>query len=186
MYVKKISIKTNKIMILKDSDQDFITSFTITPLNKEHNPLCSNLRIKVLLNTININDKLLFLKEINNTKINSILHLLKNALKGSEQFFFANLNIKGLGFRIRCFSKNEMCFLRLELGFSHFILYPLPSSLFFLKGKKRIIFYTNDLDLLSRVVTQLVSLRKANPYKEKGLLITNKVYKKKSGKQQQR
>jgi ribosomal protein L6P/L9E len=186
MNVKKISIKTNKIMILKERNQDFTTTFTIAPLNKEHNSLCLNLKTKTLLNTININDKLLFLKGINETQINSILHLLKNALKGSEQFFFVNLNIKGLGFRIRCFSKNEMCFLRLELGFSHFILYPIPSSLFFLKGKKRIVFYTSDFDLLSRIVTQLISLRKANPYKEKGLLIANKVYKKKSGKQQQR
>jgi ribosomal protein L6P/L9E len=143
-----------------------------------------NLIVKNKIPIIDLNNNNIFIKK--NTNIISFLEILKLALRGSERFFFMHLTITGLGFRIRRYVKGNICFLRIELGYSHFIYYPLPETVFFMKGKKKFMLYSPDFNLLKRIVMQLTVLRKVNPYKEKGLLITGKVIKKKSGKQDQR
>ena len=139
--------------------------------------------------SFDLNNNKVFVKKIldKDTKdLNSFFENFKLLLTGDETFYFVHLTITGLGFRIRRYVKENICFLRIELGYSHFIYYPLPDNVFFLKGRKKCLLYSNDFNLLKRIVNQVTTLRKTNPYKEKGLLITGKKMRKKSGKQDQK
>ena len=136
--------------------------------------------------TIDIKDNVFFLtnKRYDLIKVRSVLEHIKLRTKGLVFCFFSHFKIKGLGFRIRKYVENNICFLRIELGYSHYIFYPLPKEVYFIKGKKQFILHSSNFNLLKRMTNQLTILRKINVYKEKGLILTDKVIRKKSGKQQ--
>lgn len=163
---KKINIKFYKYNIILSNQFD------------------NNIIIKNNILIIDLNKNNLFINRNQNFK--SFLEILKPNLKSFGRFFFIHLTLIGLGFRIRKYIKEHICFLRIELGYSHFIYYPLPELVYFEKGKKSILVYSLDYNIVNRIVNQLVILRKITPYKEKGLFITNKSRKKKNGKQDQR
>lgn len=167
IFKKKINIKFYKYNII------LINSF-------------SNLNIVIKNNTsiIDLNNNNLFIDRSQNFK--SFLEIIKPNLKSFGRFFFVHLTLTGLGFRIRKYIKENICFLKLELGYSHYIYYPLPEIIYFEKGKKSVLLYSLNFNILNRIVNQLVILRRITPYKEKGLFITNKLKKKKNGKQDQR
>lgn len=144
----------------------------------------NNIVIKNKILIIDLFNNNLFINRNQNFK--SFLEILKPNLKSFGRFFFIHLTLIGLGFRIRKYIKENISFLKIELGYSHFIYYPLPELVYFEKGKKSILLYSLDYNIVNRIVNQLVILRKITPYKEKGLFITNKSRKKKNGKQDQR
>lgn len=158
----------NKIIVLSNNDKQYS-------------------KLLYVSNSIfNLMDNFLFLKRkyFDKQQMRSFVEILKLSIKGIENYFFVHFTIKGLGFRIRRYVKNNINFLRIELGYSHFLYYPVPANIFIVKGKKCFLMYSNDFNLLKRVTTHLITLRKTTVYKEKGLLITDKIYKQKSGKQQ--
>ena len=168
MQQEKIFVLKNKIK-LNILNSDLIISGGL-----------NNSLVKVKNSLVDLgNNKFFIKKDYYKNSLTSFLENLKLILKGGESSFFVHLTITGLGFRIRRYVKKNVCFLRIELGYSHFIYYPLPSNVFFIKGRKKCLVYSNDFNLLKRVVMQLTNLRKTNPYKEKGLLITDKLNKKK-------
>ena len=115
-----------------------------------------------------------------------LINLIRTKLQGFDNFFFVHLSIVGLGFRIRKYVKSNKCFLRIELGFSHYIYYPLPDTVKILKGRKKILLISPEFNTLQRVCFQLINLRKHNPYKPKGIVLTTKNFKFKSGKKSQK
>jgi ribosomal protein L6P/L9E len=106
----------------------------------------------------------------------SLLTKLQNSLTGGH---FVELSLVGLGFRVIKLSN----FLLLKLGYSHYIKLPIPVSLHVLGYKKRIIVFGINLNEVNCFVEQLVSFRAPDVYKNKGVQLSGKTFRIKTGKQ---
>jgi hypothetical protein len=95
-----------------------------------------------------------------------------------KKIYFSELELIGLGYRVSLKKK----IIRLNLGFSHLIFVVLPSSVFLLKRKSRIFFYSLNKTELTSLVACLLRFKRLNMYKLKGLKKRNVVVKLKPGK----
>jgi large subunit ribosomal protein L6 len=88
------------------------------------------------------------------------------------------MELVGLGYRLTI--KNRS--VRFRLGFSHVIILPLPSSVFLLKRKKRLVAYSTNKEKLSFFVSILLKLKKMSAYKIKGIKKKSQIFVLKPGK----
>ena len=88
------------------------------------------------------------------------------------------MELVGLGYRLTI--KNRS--VRFRLGFSHVIILPIPSSIFLLKRKKRLLVYSTNKEKLSFFVSLLLKLKKMSAYKVKGIKKKNQIFNLKPGK----
>ena len=131
---------------------------------------------------LTINDKI-FSSKINDTefqllplqkkidKKTSILwgtyrSLINNAVTGVSQGHEKILELSGVGFRANL--KGEL--LNLQLGFSHDINFKIPKEIKITVEKQTIIkIHGVDKDLVSKVASDIKSLKPVEPYKAKGI-----------------
>lgn len=109
--------------------------------------------------------------------------LLSNTVKGVTEGYKKELELVGVGFK----AANTGNVLDLALGYSHNIIFEIPSELkvntVTEKGKNPLITLEGiDKQLIGAVAAKLRSLRKPEPYKGKGVKYVEEVLRRKAGK----
>lgn len=109
--------------------------------------------------------------------------LVNNMVEGVAKGFTKELELVGVGYR----ASNQGQKLDLALGFSHNIVFEIPSEVkvetISEKGKNPIVKLTShDKQLLGAVVAKIRSFRKPEPYKGKGVKFVGEQIRRKAGK----
>jgi large subunit ribosomal protein L6 len=109
--------------------------------------------------------------------------LVNNMVEGVSKGFIKELELVGVGYR----ASNQGQKLDLALGFSHNIVFEIPSEVkvetISEKGKNPIIkLSSHDKQLLGTVVAKIRSFRKPEPYKGKGVKFVGEQIRRKAGK----
>ena len=109
--------------------------------------------------------------------------LVNNMVEGVSKGFTKELELVGVGYR----ASNQGQKLDLALGFSHNIVFEIPSEVkvetISEKGKNPIVKLTShDKQLLGAVVSKIRSFRKPEPYKGKGVKFVGEQIRRKAGK----
>lgn len=109
--------------------------------------------------------------------------LVNNLVKGVTEGFTKKLELVGVGYK----ASNQGNLLDLSLGYSHNILFEVPSELKVAtaqeKGQNPLITLEGiDKQLIGQVAAKLRSLRKPEPYKGKGVKYVGEIIRRKAGK----
>ncbi len=107
--------------------------------------------------------------------------LLSNAVEGVTKGWTKELDIVGIGYRAELKGKNTVVF---TLGYSHPIEFPLPTGVNAVIDPKqtRVMLSGIDRQKVGQVAADMRSLRKPDPYKNKGVRYVDEKLKKKVGK----
>lgn len=104
---------------------------------------------------------------------------VKNIVSGLQTPFKTVLEINGVGYK----ASVDKGILSLTLGYSHDILYALPQGVTAAFEKPNLVVLTSeDKILVGRVASEIISFRKPEPYKGKGVKIAGKQILRKEGK----
>jgi len=105
--------------------------------------------------------------------------LVANAVKGVTDGFRKDLDIVGVGYRAEVKGKQ----VHFALGYSHPVVFDIPTGIDVAIDKQTHVTVTGiDRQLVGQVAADIRSLRKPDPYKQKGVRYTGEVLKKKAGK----
>ncbi len=105
--------------------------------------------------------------------------LVANAVQGVSEGFKRELDIVGVGYRAEVKGRD----VHFALGYSHPVVFPLPQGIDVAIEKQTHVTVTGiDKQLVGQVAANMRSLRKPDPYKQKGVRYTGEVLKKKAGK----
>ena len=105
--------------------------------------------------------------------------LVANAVHGVSEGFKKELDIVGIGYRAEVSGKTVV----FSLGYSHPIVFDIPSGIDIAVDKQTHIVVSGiDRQKVGQVAANIRSLRKPDPYKQKGVRYTGEVLKKKVGK----
>ena len=105
--------------------------------------------------------------------------LVANAVHGVSEGFKKELDIVGIGYRAEV-DGSQVVF---ALGYSHPVVFDIPEGIDVAIDKKTHITVSGiDRQRVGQVAADLRSLRKPDPYKQKGVRYTGEVLKKKVGK----
>ena len=105
--------------------------------------------------------------------------LVNNAVLGVTDGWKRELDIVGVGYRAEM--KGQQ--VHLALGYSHPVVFDIPTGIDVVIDKQTHITVTGvDRQLVGQVAANLRSLRKPDPYQQKGVRYTGEVLKKKAGK----
>jgi large subunit ribosomal protein L6 len=104
---------------------------------------------------------------------------IKNMVQGVHEGFTIRLDINGVGYRAIV----EGNTLKLQLGYSHDILYPIPKGIQIKCEKPTAIAVSGaDRQRVGQVAAEIRSYRKPEPYKGKGIKYENEYIVRKEGK----
>ena len=88
--------------------------------------------------------------------------------------FIVRLTIKGVGLKLSIIKKLSNFFVKLKLGYSHFVIYKIPLEIeVFAISSTNIIFKSKRVQLLIDLITSLQRIKKTSSYKEKGIYYYN-------------
>ena len=105
--------------------------------------------------------------------------LVANAVRGVTEGFSKELEIVGVGYRAEQ-KKNSVLF---TLGYSHPIEYPIPAGINITVDKQtRLVITGVDRQQVGQIAANIRSLKKPDPYKNKGIRYVGEHLKKKAGK----
>ena len=105
--------------------------------------------------------------------------LAANAVQGVSRGFTKELDIVGVGFRAETRGQSVV----FSLGFSHPIEFPIPDGIEVKVDKQtRLTISGVDRQQVGQVAAVIRSLRKPDPYKNKGIRYVGEALKKKAGK----
>jgi large subunit ribosomal protein L6 len=105
--------------------------------------------------------------------------LVNNLVDGVSKGFSQQLEIAGVGFRASVQGKN----LQLQLGYSHDVIYPIPTGIDIKCEKPTIIVVSgSDKQKVGQVSAEIRGFRKPEPYKGKGIKYTGEKIRRKEGK----
>jgi large subunit ribosomal protein L6 len=107
--------------------------------------------------------------------------LVSNAVEGVTKGWKRELDIVGIGYRAELKGKGMVVF---TLGYSHPIEFPLPSGIDVAIDPKQLHLTISGIDRqkVGQVAADMRSLRKPDPYKNKGVRYSDEKLKKKAGK----
>jgi large subunit ribosomal protein L6 len=107
--------------------------------------------------------------------------LVSNAIEGVTKGWSKDLDVVGIGYRVEMKGKNTVVF---TLGYSHPIEFALPTGITAAIDPKqtRITVSGIDRQKVGQVAADMRSLRKPDPYKNKGVRYADEKLKKKVGK----
>jgi len=104
---------------------------------------------------------------------------IKNIVEGLKDNFKTTLEINGVGYKASVDKGN----LILTLGYSHEIFYAIPKGITAIFEKPNLIVISGDDNVLvGQVAAEIISFRKPEPYKGKGVKIFGKKILRKEGK----
>ena len=101
-----------------------------------------------------------------------------NLIEGVTNGFKKELEINGVGFRVAMQGKD----LKLEVGFSHSVIFGIPTGVIASVDKNIIKLESADKELLGKVAAELRNVRKPEPYKGKGIKYVGETIRRKAGK----
>ncbi len=105
--------------------------------------------------------------------------LLANAVHGVSEGFKVELEINGVGFRAQV-KGNDLV---MQLGFSHDVVFPIPSDVRINCSKPTSIEVTgSSKERVGQVAAEIRAKKKPEPYKGKGIKYANEVILRKEGK----
>lgn len=105
--------------------------------------------------------------------------LAMNAIRGVTEGFSKELDIVGVGYKAQLEGQKVV----FALGFSHPVEYPIPEGIKIAIDKQtRLTVSGIDRQQVGQVAAEIKSLRKPDPYKQKGIRYVGEVLKKKAGK----
>ena len=105
--------------------------------------------------------------------------LVANAVTGVSAGFKKELDIVGIGYRADVAGQR----LTLSLGYSHPVLFDVPEGISVaVENQTHLVVSGVDRQAVGQVAADIRSLRKPDPYKQKGIRYTGEVLKKKVGK----
>jgi len=105
--------------------------------------------------------------------------LINNVVKGVNDGFTVNLEINGVGYRASVEGK----VLKLQLGYSHDILYPFPDDISIKCDKPTAISISGrDKQRVGQIAAEIRSFRGPEPYKGKGIKYETETILRKEGK----
>lgn len=107
--------------------------------------------------------------------------LVNNAVEGVTKGWNREIEIVGIGYRAELKGKNTVVF---TLGYSHPIEFPLPTGITVAVDAKQTRLTVSGIDRqkVGQVAADMRSLRKPDPYKQKGVRYVGEKLKKKVGK----
>jgi large subunit ribosomal protein L6 len=107
--------------------------------------------------------------------------LVANAVHGVTTGWKRELDIVGIGYRAELKGKGTVVF---TLGYSHQIEFPLPTGIEVTIDPKQLHLVISGIDRqkVGQVAADMRSLRKPDPYKNKGVRYSDEKLKKKAGK----
>ncbi|MBI4427461.1 MAG: 50S ribosomal protein L6 [Candidatus Magasanikbacteria bacterium] len=103
---------------------------------------------------------------------------IKNMVIGVTVGFKKELEINGVGFRVAMQGKD----LKLEVGFSHPVIYKVPAGATVSVEKNIIKIESFDIELLGKVAAEIRDTKCPEPYKGKGIRYVGEVVRHKAGK----
>ncbi len=137
---------------------------------------------------VSVEDGILLVERPTEQKRHRALHglyraLISNMVVGVSEGYKISLELVGVGYKATAVGGN----LELALGFSHAIVFALPSEVkagaLTEKGKNPIVtLESNDKQLIGQVAAKIRSLRPVEPYKGKGVKFVGEVIRRKAGK----
>ena len=105
--------------------------------------------------------------------------LVNNAVVGVTEGFKRELDIVGVGYRAEVKGKQVV----LALGYSHPVVFDIPNGIDIAIDKQTHVTVTGiDRQLVGQVAADIRSMRKPDPYQQKGVRYMGEVLKKKAGK----
>jgi large subunit ribosomal protein L6 len=104
--------------------------------------------------------------------------LLNNMITGVSKGFEKKLEINGVGYRVNAQGAD----LKFNLGFSHDVMYKLPSTVEAKVEQNTITVSGNDKQQVGQVAAEIRALKKPEPYKGKGIKYADERIIRKSGK----
>lgn len=105
--------------------------------------------------------------------------LVRNLIQGAHEGYTVNLEIEGVGYRAAADAKA----LKLQLGFSHEVLYPIPAGIAIKTPKPTEIEISGaDRQRVGQIASEIRSLRPPEPYKGKGIKYSTETIRRKEGK----
>jgi len=126
------------------------------------------------------------LNVVRDNEKNAALHgltraLVSNAVVGVTKGWTRELDIVGIGYRAELKGKGTVVF---TLGYSHPIEFPLPTGIDVAIDPKQTHLTVSGIDRqkVGQVAADMRSLRKPDPYKNKGVRYSDEKLKKKAGK----
>ncbi|MDZ4323184.1 MAG: 50S ribosomal protein L6, partial [Alphaproteobacteria bacterium] len=104
---------------------------------------------------------------------------IRNMVQGVNEGFTVRLEINGVGYRAAVEGK----ILKLQLGYSHDILYPIPEGIQIKCDKPTLVAVSGaDRQRVGQVAAEIRAYRKPEPYKGKGVKYENEYIVRKEGK----
>lgn len=104
---------------------------------------------------------------------------IQNLITGLSKGFQKTLKITGVGYRVLA-EGNKLIF---RLGFSHEVIYVVPSSISVICPKAdTIVLVSPEKSKLNQIASEIRALRKPDPYKGKGIRFENEIIRLKEGK----
>ena len=105
--------------------------------------------------------------------------LVANLVQGVTEGYSLTINIVGVGYRVAEKGKD----LEFQLGYSHVINFPAPEGITYkVESPTKLHISGIDKQLVGETAAKIKKLRKADPYKGKGLRLTGEVVRRKQGK----
>ena len=105
--------------------------------------------------------------------------LVANMVEGVTNGYSLTINIVGVGYRVAEKGKD----LEFQLGYSHPINFPAPEGISYkVESPTKLIVSGIDKQLVGETAAKIKKLRKADPYKGKGLRLEGEAVRRKAGK----
>jgi large subunit ribosomal protein L6 len=104
--------------------------------------------------------------------------LILNMIKGVTEGYVEKLEINGVGFKAAAQGNS----LRLDVGFSHPVVFAMPAGLTDAVEKNIITVSGIDKQLVGEIAAQIRKIKKPEPYKGKGIKYIDEVIRRKAGK----
>lgn len=138
--------------------------------------------------TVAIDGKNIVVSRANDEKQSRAAHglyraLIQNMIEGAEKGFKLEQELIGVGYRANVNGQQ----LELTLGFSHNVIFELPSEVKVVTSQEKgqppkITLESHDKQLIGQVAAKIRSLRKPEPYKGKGIRFVGENVRRKAGK----
>lgn len=175
-------LKKNNIVVLSKKLKLYKIKFIDkTKIIKVYGPLGSLEKDISFLNNLN---NFYF---INKNYLKSFLSILNKMIIGVTYGWFFILEIFGRGLSFNLFFKDNINYLKIKLGYSHFVIFKISKSIFIKRTKKpqKLLLYSLNYWDLSKLVFQIRNFKKDNSYKIQGIKFFNEETKLKAGKEKQ-
>lgn len=105
--------------------------------------------------------------------------LVANVIEGVTTGYSLTINIVGVGYRVAEKGKD----LEFQLGYSHVINFPAPEGISYkVESPTKLVISGIDKQLVGETAAKIKKLRKADPYKGKGLRLEGEKVRRKAGK----